>query len=87
METIAQEAKRKAFSTRHALTKGIIEVEGQYDQINEYLQFGRKYYQYLKKGEFFFTIEEAIANAEQRRVKKLQSIEKQVKRITAIKFR
>lgn len=75
----------KAFITKYALTKGIYEAEGELKDGRLTLS-DRWQWTSFYKGEFFFTREEAVANAEERRIKKLQSLDKQAKKISAIKF-
>jgi len=74
----------KVYVTRYALSDGIQESEG-YAMPQGYFN-PNNYSGIYSKGEWFESKDEAIKNAEERRIKKLQSLDKQMKKIAAIKF-
>lgn len=74
----------KVFVTKYALSSGIQEVEGDTTPHGYFNPHGR--YGLYSKGEWFESKQDAIENAEERRIKKLQSLDKQVKKISALKF-
>lgn len=82
----------KFYITKYALTKGIIEEElEEYDYQNnddeKLLSFKEKeYYQFYYNSDFFTGMKEAKANAEQRRVKKIKSLQKQILKLQKLKF-
>lgn len=74
----------KAFITKYALTQGILEVEGELDRDGEYLIWknaGSWMKQYTPKRDFSLSLQDALAVAEQARVKKIASLEKQVTKL------
>lgn len=76
----------RAFITKYALTQGILEVEGELDHDGEYLIWKNAdswIKQYTHKRDFCLALEEALAVAESARVKKLQSLDKQIKRLSS----
>lgn len=76
----------KKFITKYCLTKGIFEAELKITSQLGLLQDSKLIHLYYFRGEYFDTKEEAIKDAEERRVKKLQSLDKQIKKISKIKF-
>lgn len=91
---------KKVFSTKNVLVKGIVEYvlaeyveqscacarvfEGCAARVvdNE----SRTGLTYLTRGEWHHTKDEAIAKAEEIRIKKLQSLDRQMKKLSAKKF-
>lgn len=76
----------KVFVTKYCLTDGITEAEGDINSSGYFISKSRLNYLFLNKKEYFLKKEDAIANAEERRIKKLQSLDKQTKKISALKF-
>jgi len=82
----------KAWITKYALTKGIIEIEGRIsDNFPSMFCFKRGvgYYEETAHGEgkdWHRTKESALARAEEMRIAKLKSLDKQMKKIAALKF-
>ena len=85
METPKKKTKM-VYVTKHALTKGI-----------EYIEVSETFFPYLVKenimyprtfriGDWFENKEDAIKNAEEMRIKKLQSLDNQIKKISKLKF-
>lgn len=77
-----------AFITRYALTTGIYKVEGEVkDDIFMQLRNGRGAFdQYFFGKDWHLTEEEAIARAEEMRIRKLKSLDAQIKKISLLKF-
>ena len=86
METPKKKTKM-VYVTKHALTKGI-----------EYIEVSETFFPYLVKeniryprtfriGDWFENKEDAIKNAEERRIKELQSLDNQMKKISKLKFK
>lgn len=74
----------RAFITKYALTQGILEVEGELDQDSEYLSWkteGSWLRQYTARRDFCATLPGALAVAEQMRIRKIASLEKQVAKL------
>lgn len=79
----------KAFVTKYALTKGIIEFEGEIKSDGKIFSGKRpngKHYEYFHGKDFHLDIESAIKDCERRKVQKLESIKKQIVKIEKIKF-
>lgn len=78
----------KAWITKYALTSGIFEAEGSVTRQGGFrgrpVQGGLD--QYFYGADFHLTKEEAITRAEEMRVRKLQSLDKQIKKVSALKF-
>ncbi len=79
--------KVKIWITKYALTSGIFEtcavITG--DNMASYKRDGR-YTEFAHGKQFHLSNESAIAEAEEMRIKKLKSLEKQIKKVSAIKF-
>lgn len=71
------------YVTKYALSRGIQNVEVKIDPADTIIHHG---YAYYRKGDWFLTAEEAIADAEARRVKKIASLEKQITALWAKVF-
>lgn len=77
----------KVFITKFALTRGIEEAEADetaYGDMVTTRHLG--YTQYFHGNEFHLTMEEAVKDAEHRRLKKIQSLEKQIEKFKNLKF-
>ena len=74
----------KMYITKYALTSGIQEYYGVMFADGTFSIPGT--FDYFRKGEFFESREDAENNAEERRIKKLKSLDKQIKRISALVF-
>lgn len=74
------------FITKYALSSGILELDGKVN--GEYFRPSDLKFKYhlFHVRECFETREEAITDCEERRIKKLQSLDKQTKKISALKF-
>ena len=80
----------KIWSTKYCLTTGIVaheinDISAQSDYVYVDVEPGFLPI-YLNKGDWHKTPEEAIERAEEMRIKKLKSLDKQVKKISAIVF-
>lgn len=76
--------KTRAFVTKYALTKGIIEVDG-YETDHESFYVGGWQGSFFKN-EYYFTMDEAIKNAEERRTRKIKSLEMQIEKLEKMTF-
>lgn len=77
------------YITKYALTKGIIEAElikTDSDRATVPSLSNPEYRQMFYKGEWFYTLEQAKIRAEEMREAKLKSLDKQMKKVSAIKF-
>ena len=85
METPKKKTKM-VYVTKYALTKGIeyVEVKETFspDFVTENIRYPRNFH----KGDWFENKEDAIKNAEEMRIKKLQSLDNQMKKISELKF-
>lgn len=85
---------KKVYITKDALTKGILEIDAKvepsyYDQNIVYARVYDRYLgtEFFRVGsEVFLTKEEALKDAEKRRIKKIDSLKKQIKKLENIKF-
>lgn len=80
----------KIWNTKYALTTGITEHEAEVGE-NENRALVRKtesshFDMYLSGKDWHKTKEAAIARANEMKIKKLQSLDKQIKKISAIEF-
>ncbi len=73
----------KVWITKYALTTGIYEVEIHEENSSEQLLTTKGWY---LKGEFEVLKSVAIAKAYEMKIKKLQSLDKQMKKISALEF-
>jgi len=76
----------KVFITKFPLTKGIIELEGKLSESDNHYFYADGYCSSFLKSEWHETLDEAVKNAEERKTKKLISLEKQIERISSLKF-
>ena len=75
----------KVFITKYALTKGIIELDGEIK--GDYFSTKQRgFHELFFNKEFYLTREEAVNNSEERRIKKLQSLDNQIKKLSELNF-
>lgn len=75
-----------AFVTKYALTRGIVEISSRLRVGSDLITTNEEYPQYLHKGDWFSTEEEAKVDAENRRKKKIASLKKQIEKLEKLKF-
>lgn len=80
----------KAYITKYALSEGIQEVDAELctgisETMIKYTLLGC-YPQHAHKGEWFDSKEKAIADAESRRLRKIESLKKSIKKLEALRF-
>lgn len=75
------------YVTKYALTQGIKEVAVKETHVGGMVQDAYDRLTYFHKGEYFFTMKEAIQKAEDMRLKKIGSLEKQLKKFKDMNFR
>ena len=85
METSKKKAKM-VYATRYALTKGIEYIQVLETSIPDLVTENTRYPRNFHKGDWFESKEDAIKKAEEMKHKKLQSLEKQMKKISMLKF-
>lgn len=79
----------KAYVTSYALTLGILEVEARtLDNCNTMIEYSHRpfYVQYAHAGEWFTSRDEAIADAESQRTKKIASLRRQLAELEGLRF-
>lgn len=78
----------KVFITKYALTKGIEEIEVSHSERYPHMVTDEApgLFRSFFKGEWFHTREEAVADAEKRRLRKIESLKKQISNLESIKF-
>jgi len=74
----------EVYVTKYALTQGILIEDAEYLDNGYWKVEG--HYSLYNKNECFTDKESAIKNAEERRIKKLQSLDKQIKKYSAMSF-
>jgi hypothetical protein len=78
---------QKIYITKYALTKGIVEAEAEIKE-SPYFQkcaYAKDYYiGGFFNDDFHFTKEEAVAHAEKQRLKKIESLKKQISKLENI---
>lgn len=78
------------YMTKYALTLGIQRIEA--DPVDNWKYASQTnapsstMRHFLARHDFAFTAEEALKQAEEKRIKKLKSLDKQMKRLSALKF-
>ena len=85
METPKKKTKM-VYVTRYALTKGIEYVEVRDTFSPDFVIENAKYPRSFHKGDWFESKEDAIKKAEEMKIKKLQSLDNQFKKISKLKF-
>ena len=76
-----------AFVTKYALTEGILEVSGRISgDMFVYKKEKMRFHNYIGRGNYFFTKEEAVSKSDSMRLKKITSLEKQLNKIKNLKF-
>lgn len=80
-----QKKKFNAFITKYALSAGIEEkeVEDCFNINPDMVSAGLSHYH---KGEWFMTRQDAVVDAEKRRLKKISSLQKQIANLEKMKF-
>lgn len=77
---------KMVYVTKNVLTRGIeyLEVQETHssDFVVENIRWGRSFH----KGDWFDTKQEAIKDAEERKIKKLQNLDRQIKKISKLEF-
>jgi len=82
----------KVWVTKYALSEGILELDAalyKTDGMQEYVVVRNERFPcrtFFCANEWHYTKEAAIARAEEMRIKKLQSLNKQIKKLSALKF-
>lgn len=79
----------KIYVTKYALTSGIFSVDAAIDSAGKmatYRQSGSYFTEYAHGNDFHLTKEAAQNRAHEMRIKKLQSLDKKIKQISAMKF-
>ncbi|EOG6122134.1 hypothetical protein ACLF4E_004345 [Cronobacter malonaticus] len=79
----------KIYITKYALTSGIFTAEADVDTEKRMASFRASesgFLQFYHGDDFHFNEEASLARAEEMRIKKLKSLDKQIKKISAIKF-
>lgn len=81
----------KIFVTKYALSTGIFSAEAECKDGSDMAVIrgnrAEGYFdQYLHKGDFYHDEDSALQKAEEMRIKKLKSLDKQMKKVSAIKF-
>lgn len=80
--------EERIYITKYALSEGILEKEAEIEDYGRYLRAFVKgdYSSYGIGSEAFFKREDALKNAENRRLKKIESLKKQIKKLEKLKF-
>ena len=81
--------EQNIYITKYALSKGILEKEARIgDYGNGHLRafVNGDYSSYGIGSEAFFTKEDALKNAEKRRLKKIESLKKQIEKLEVLRF-
>ena len=85
METPKKKTKM-VYVTKYALTKGIEYVEVKETIFPDLVQENIRFLRNFRIGDWFENKEDAIKNAEERRIKELQRLDNQMKKISKLKF-
>lgn len=85
METPKKKSKM-VYATRYALTKGIEYIQVLETSIPYLVQENTKYPRSFLKGDYFDCKEDAVKKAEEMRIKKLKSLDNQIKKLSKLKF-
>lgn len=81
--------EQNIYITKYALSEGILEKEARIrDYGNGHLRafVNGHYSSYGIGSEAFFTKEDALKNAEKRRLKKIESLKKQIEKLKVLRF-
>ena len=80
--------KQNIYITKYALSSGILEKEARIEDYgNGHLRaFVNGYSSYEIGSEAFLTKEDALKNAEERRLKKIESLKKQIEKLEVLRF-
>ncbi|WP_312836672.1 hypothetical protein [Pantoea sp.] len=79
----------RIYVTKYAFTSGVFSVEAKVDEERKMASYkapGDYFTAYVHGNEFHLTRDDALSRAEEMRIKKLQSLDKQIKKISAMKF-
>lgn len=77
----------KIYVTKYALTSGISEHDAEISSGGDMASFRENGYPHYYHGDdFHLTLDEALKRAEEMRIKKLASLNKQIEKISALKF-
>ncbi len=79
----------KIYVTKYALTTGIFSIDADVSEDGKmalYKQSGSRFTEFAHGNEFHLTKEGALSRAEEMRIRKLQSLDKKVKQLSAMKF-
>lgn len=77
---------QKIFVTKYALSSGIFECEAEIEGDIATYRGEDLYNQYFHGKDWHTSLEAAVGQAEEMRIKKLKSLDKQIKKISAIDF-
>lgn len=79
---------RKVYITKYVLTQGILEAEGELIENRFHGSLsGYKYKQMYFNNDFHLTKEDALKDAESRRLKKIESLKKQIDKLEKLKIK
>lgn len=82
-----KETPTKLWITKYALTKGIVEAEGRFGDSGEWAHTERFRHTSFRRGESAHTTRaDAVAKANQMRILKIASLEKQIEKLRKLKF-
>lgn len=76
----------RAWITKYALTDGVFEVDGEATQSGCLRYKSGDYYSFVSGGDWHPTREQAVARAEDMRIRKLKSLDNQIKRVSSLRF-
>lgn len=76
----------KVYITKYALTKGVFEITASNIGSEGMIKDVANNYNYYLKGDWYENIEDAKKDAEQRRRKKIISLQKQIDKLNKLKF-
>lgn len=81
----------KVFLHKHALTRGIIEIEGKFEKLGDVQVFrtrssGLTGWRYLRTSEYSLTYAEALQKAEYQRQLKLATLRRQISKYESMSF-
>lgn len=80
--------KRTVYITKYALTRGIIRCDdADVDNVGCLCKIeGSRYFSFFSPKEFYYNIYDAINDCKARKIKKIESLQKQIKKIEKLKF-
>ena len=77
----------RVYITKYALTKGIEEVEATISMFTGVVVVESAYRNLFHKGEWFESKDDAIKKAEEMRLKKIQTLKRQIAKLNTMKFK